>query len=140
MNSILLSYLNRVCVLFIVCIAISSCNQSILSGKLDDSDSLVLDFADENQVLVKQIETTDKTAINKLAGYIGNKTFEKSRCSLGGRMIFYKSGTAIEQVEFNSSEGCRYFTFIYEGKLVSTEMSDEAASFLVSIQQGKTHY
>lgn len=126
--------------ILIHCLLLLSCNASILSENIRESDSLSIDFADQNQVVIKQIETTDKTAINKLIDYIGNKTFQKNKCSLGGRISFYRSGVVVEQVEFNSSGGCRYFTFKKNGELISTKMNDEAASFLESLKDGRTYY
>ena len=126
--------------ILILCLTLLSCNASILSENIRESDSLSIDFADQNQVVIKQIETTDKTAINKLIDYIGNKTFQKNKCSLGGRILFYRSGVVVEQVEFNSSGDCRYFTFKKNGELISTKMNDEAASFLESLKSGRTYY
>ena len=126
--------------ILILCLPLLSCNASILSENIRESDSLSIDFADQNQVVIKQIETTDKTAINKLIDYIGNKTFQKNKCSLGGRILFYRSGVVVEQVEFNSSEGCRYFTIKKNGELISTKMNDEAASFLESLKDGRMYY
>ncbi len=117
-----------------------SCQQSKLSGRLNTSDSVSIDFTDENQMVIKQVETTNMIAIKRLSEYIGNKKFEKNQCYLGGRMIFFQSGMPVEQVEFNTSSNCRYFTFISEGELVSTKMSEEAASFLESIRDGKDYY
>ena len=126
--------------LFIFILTLTSCYQSRFTEKLKECDSVSIVFTDENQMVIKQVETTKKAAINQLAEYIDNSIIEKNQCHLGGRIIFFQSGIAIEQVEFNTSGNCRYFTRISEGKLISTKMSEEAASFLESIKEGKDYY
>lgn len=127
----------------VVSVFLFSCgNKSAISKKLSGSDSLVITFYKPNtDTIINMVSTTEKKAIQKLAGYLGGKKTEVSGCGFDGNMIFYRQGEIIMPVVFQFQEkGCRQFKFEKENETRSTLMSNEASDFLNSLLQGKNWY
>lgn len=127
----------------IVAISLFSCgNQSAISKKLSDCDSLVITFnvADSDSVL-NMVSTTEKNAIRKLSGFLNGKTSGQSQCGYDGNMKFYKNGSELLPVIFQySNDSCRHFLFELDNKVMSTKMNNEATGFLKSLAEGKGWY
>lgn len=115
---------------------------SVISTQLSGSDSLVIHF---NKLptynIDKTVTTTENTAIKKLINYVDSKLAEAYKCGYDGNLLFYKKGILQGDVSFNySEEGCHHFIMDVDGKLNPTTMSNEAASFLKSLAEGKSWY
>lgn len=120
----------------------ASCSRSAVHKKLSGSDSLVITFNKPNtDTIINMVSTTEKKAIQKLAGYLDGKKAEVSGCGFDGNMIFYRQGEIILPVVFQfQQKGCRQFIFENENETKSTLMSNEASDFLNSLLQEKNWY
>src|SRR5687768_13534158 len=129
------------CIL-IVLFGASCGNKSAINKKLSGCDSLVITFnAPNSDSIMSMVNTTEKKAIRKLAGFLDGEKSEISDCGYDGNMIFYKDGQQVMPVVFKfSEEACRYFLFDADGKSSSTSMSNEAADFLRSLKEGRSWY
>lgn len=119
---------------------LTACESSEITNELVQSDSINIQFA--NSAINSM--STDKDAIQKLAGFIGRK--EKSlplECEIkpSGMILFYLDGQTKHEVTFTDlSQKCRYFITRLNGKTVYTEVGNEAADFLTAIRDGKSTY
>ena len=132
---------------FISCLVVSvflfSCgNKSAISKKLSGSDSLVITFnAPGSDSILSMVSTTEKKAIRKLSGFLNGKDTEQKDCGYDGNMIFYQNGSQLLPVVFKySPDSCQRFLFELDNKVMSTRMSNEAASFFKSLAEGKGWY
>jgi hypothetical protein len=120
---------------------IVSCQQkSEITNTLVKADSMTIQFSNS----ATNNLTTDKTAIQKLANFIGSK--EKAlplECEVkpNGMIFFYQHGQLQQQVTFTDlSQKCRYFITTLNGKTIYSEIGNEAADLLTAIQKGKSSY
>jgi hypothetical protein len=129
------------CIIFTLFL-FSCSRQSAVSKKLSDSDSLVITFnVPDSDSVINKVSTTEKKAIRKLSGFLNGKQGAGYKCGFDGNMIFYRQGEILLTVIFHYSEkSCRYFLFDMDNKVMSFSMSDEAASFLKSLAEGKSWY
>ena len=120
----------------------SCVNHSAVSKKLSDSDSLVITFNVPNsESVIKTVNTTEKKAIRKLAGFMNGKKGEEAVCGFDGNMTFYSKGEVLLPVIFQyNEEGCRRFLFDLDNKVMNTKMSNEAVEFLKSLSEGRNMY
>ncbi|MBP8114487.1 MAG: hypothetical protein KAY50_03960 [Chitinophagaceae bacterium] len=128
-------------VTFLICFV--SCSEKSATGKqLAGSDSLVINFNEpQTNNIAKTVTTTEDKAIEKLVGFVDNKTSEAYKCGYDGNLLFYKKGKIVADVSFNySGDGCRHFIQDINGELSSTAMHNEAADFLKSLAEGKDWY
>ena len=125
-------------------IFLASCSHpgSAISKQLAGTDSLVINFnAPQTDSILSTVTTTEVKAIKKLTGFVDGKSSEAYKCGYDGNLLFYKKGILKGDVSFNySGEGCRHFILEVNGKLNPTAMSNEAASFLKSLAEGKGWY
>ena len=130
--------------LFVIIIIFAACggSGSAINKQLSGSDSLVINFNNpQSTTLNKTVTTTEKTAIKKLINYVDSKTSEAYKCGYDGNILFYKKGTVLGDVSFNySGDGCHHFIMSIKDELTPTTMSNEAASFLTSLAEGKGWY
>lgn len=121
---------------------LSACDNSVISKKLTDSDSLVITFnVPGKDSVLKTAATTEKAAIRKLSGFIDGKKAEQYKCGYDGNLAFYSKGQLLLPVIFKFTEaGCRHFLFEMDNKVISTTMSNEAVNFLTSLAEGKGWY
>ena len=119
-----------------------SCRNSAIKQKLSGADSLVIQYyIPGTDSVSKTINTTQKTAINKLIGFTNGGQAEEYKCGYDGNLIFYKNGQTILPVVFKYlDKNCRHFLMEIDGKLTSTKLSSEASDFFTSLDQGKTYY
>jgi hypothetical protein len=119
---------------------VAGCQSSEVTKVLTQSDSLNIKF---NNSPLDNL-TTDKKAIQDLARFVGGR--EKKlplECEVkpSGMIFFYQKGKLYQQVTFTDlSQKCRYFITQLNGQTVYTEVSNEAADFLATIQKGKSTY
>lgn len=130
--------------IFLVLVApiVLSCGKSAISKKLSGCDSLVITFnVPDSDSVINIINTTETKAIQKLARYLNGKPAANKECGFDGNMLFFKGGRQVLPVVFKySADSCRYFLFDLDNKVVSTKMSNEAASFLKSLAEGRGWY
>lgn len=100
------------------------------------SDSVAINYfkGDGSRDSVYQVVILkDKKQIESLAGYMTGSSSENYKCSYDGSIQFYKNRTVILDAEFRMNlSGCMHFAFVYNDKLYSTKMSEEAKQFLKS--------
>ena len=120
----------------IVCIAAvifcNSCGHSPLVSQLQGSDSVAVRFKEPlTGKIIKEVATSQAYAIQDLLRFAGSEETAQLKCSYDGDIIFYKKGKVAGDVSFNyTTDVCRHFLFIINGKLTATKMSYEAVDFL----------
>lgn len=127
---------------FLLCFITAGCGSSGISKQLSVADSLVITFNyNSTDSVINSVHTTDKKAIQKLAGFVGKGDSTAYRhCGYSGNMQFYREGKQLLPVVFNYTDNCRYFLYDWENKVTSTRMNNEAADFLRSLAEGKNWY
>jgi hypothetical protein len=113
-----------------------------VNKQLSGSDSLVINFTVmPSDSVIKSVSTNDAKAIEKLSRFVDSKSSEEFKCGYNGHLLFYSKGKLLSNVSFNyADEGCYHFILATDGKLTSTAMSNEAADFLKSLEEGKNWY
>ena len=134
-------------VAFFVFSVLMACSEgsSGVKEQLDGSDSLVVQFIDTlSGSVTRSTATADPKAISKLIHFIDGETVEEYKCgysSYNGNLLFFNKGKLNNQVSFNyTNKECKHFLSTINGKLVSTEMSNESADFLQAMAEGKDRY
>jgi len=128
----------RFTVFLFATIMLGSCKSSVLSQQLSTSDSLIIQFFNEDGVIYKAVTSTEKTAIRKLIYFVDASPSAAVKCGYDGRLIFFTQEKELQRIEFkNKEKGCRHFSFLLNGKIMNNEMSNEAADFLMSLESGK---
>lgn len=119
-----------------------SCKNSAISKSFSGSDSLVIHFKDEQAgIVTKTVEATETKAISKISGFIDAAKTEDLKCGYDGKMFFYSKGQQLQEVDFVlKNKACRHFSFLLNGKIMSTKMNNEAVDFLSNLETGKTSY
>jgi hypothetical protein len=109
---------------------------------LSQADSLLINFNRPGTNEIQgTIETTVPDGIQKMAGFIKDKAVPEYKCGYDGNILFYKKDSLLADVSFNyTGKDCRHFIQLVDGKLKSTEMSNEATDFLKSLAEGKPWY
>jgi len=122
--------------------ALSCSGGSAAGKKLKGCDSLVITFnAPNSDTVVNVVSTTETNAIQKLARFLDGKPSEQYKCGYDGNMVFFKAGKQVLPVVFKySEEGCRHFLFDLDNTVISSQMSNEAASFLKNLAEGRDSY
>jgi hypothetical protein len=123
---------------FAFLILLLSCNErgkSPISEKLKSSDSVVVQFYGEQQVLENAATSAEPAAIKQLIRYIDNEQKDSADCAKGGQIIFYFDKKEIQRVIYKPA--CKLFEFSLNGKKQYTEMSDGAIHFINSIKSGQ---
>lgn len=116
-----------------------SCKQSPVAESLSMSDKLVIHFLEQEKV-VKTVTTNDKAAIKKMVYALGKGDVNQTSCEVNGKMIFLKDDVELQQVDFSSTTGCRYFSYRFEGKQSFSSITNETANFLQSVKEGLDYY
>jgi hypothetical protein len=113
------------------------CKQSDIGKSFSSSDSLVVHFKDEQAgIVTKTVQTAEAAAIKKIIGFIDASAIENFKCGYDGKMVFYSKGEQVQEVDFKMKDAsCRHFSLLVNEKLISAKMSDEAVSFLESLEK-----
>ncbi|MBK8952091.1 MAG: hypothetical protein IPM85_07085 [Chitinophagaceae bacterium] len=120
---------------------LDSCTSSGITKQLTAADSLVITFNHINtDSVVNSVQTTDKKAIQKIAGFLSKGDSTGYKCGFNGNMIFFNKGEQLLPVVFSYNDNCRYFLYDWENKVTSVKMSNEAVDFLKSLAEGKNWY
>lgn len=120
----------------------ASCKNSDIKKSFSGADSLIIHFKDEQAGTVpKSAEATDFKAIKRVTGFIDASASEDYKCGYDGKIFFFSKGEQLQEVDFMMNDkACRHFSFLLDGNLVNTKMSNEAADFLKSLAEGKGWY
>jgi hypothetical protein len=123
---------------FIFC----SCKQSAIEKSFSSADSLVIHFKDEQAgIVTKTVETTEAPALRRMTQFIDAPETEQFKCGYDGKMFFFRKGERMQEVDFKmKNDSCRHFSFLLDGKLISTKMNNEAADFLDALEKGLPVY
>jgi len=127
---------------FLFYCSLSACKQSAIKQSFSSTDSLVIHFKDEQAgTVTKTVQTSESNAINRMIDFIDAKETEQFKCGYDGKMFFYNKGQKIQEVDFKmKNDSCNHFSFLINGKLRSTKMSNEAIDFLNALEQGMPYY
>ena len=140
-------------VFFVICVmrylllilfmtAIVSCGPTGLAKKYSGCDSLVITFnRPGTDSVVNIVTTTEKKAIRKLLGYMDGKEKGRDSCAFDGNMSFYIQGQLVLPAVFKyRAANCREFLFEQDNKMQCRKLSNEAADFLKSLEEGRNFY
>lgn len=119
-----------------------SCKQSVIKQSFSSADSLVIHFKNEQAgEITKTVQTAEAKAIQRMIEFIDGKESELFKCGYDGKMFFYGKGQKIQEVDFKMKDKtCNHFSFLLNGKLMSTKMSNEAVDFLNALEKGMPYY
>ena len=128
--------------LFVFTLIYSGCQSSAIKQSFSSADSLVIHFKDEQAgIVTKTIETAEAKAISNVINFIDGAGIEESKCGYDGKMYFYNRGQKIQEVDFNmKADSCTHFSFLLDGKLVNTKLSNEAVDFFDALEKGMPYY
>jgi uncharacterized protein YcfL len=133
--------MRSICFLLVI-VFLCSCKQSAIKNSFSSADSLVIHFKNEQAgIITKTIQTTELKAINRMIDFMDGKETENYKCGYDGKMFFYTQGQRIQEVDFKmTDDACNHFSFLMDGKLVSTKMKSEAVDFLDALEKGLPFY
>ena len=129
-------------VLSVTVILFCSCKQSVVRQSFSAADSVVIHFKDEQAgIITKTVQTAESKAINRIIEFVDAKATEQVECGYDGKMFFYNKGQKMQEVDFKMKDpACNHFSFLINGKITSTKMSDEATDFLDALEKGMPYY
>ncbi|MEO6729942.1 MAG: hypothetical protein ABIN01_01910 [Ferruginibacter sp.] len=130
-----LAFLSSFCLL----IACNHSNEAI-KQRIADSDSVAINYFKGDGTIdtvaaVKIIR--DKKKIEQLAALISSETIEsKPNCGYDGSLHFFKIDKVTQDIDFRlNNDQCRYFSFMQQGKIQSTVLSNEAKELINSFRK-----
>lgn len=130
----------KILALLVAVFLMASCSNSS-KNSYASNDSLVIQFKSiPSGEVIKTINTKEEKAIRKIADFIDGDKTQQYKCGYNGELIFYKAGKLASTVSFNTDEACKHFLVEDGGKNEGLKMSNEAASFLTSLADGKSWY
>src|SRR5688572_7782253 len=134
----MMKFISSLLLILIFC----SCEQTAIKKSFSSADSLVIHFKNEQAgIITKTVETAEAKAIRKVTGFIEAQETEHFKCGYDGKMFFFNKGRQIQEVDFKmKDDSCNHFSFLLNGKLMSTKMSGEAIDFLNALEQGMPAY
>lgn len=114
----------------------------MIKQSFSSADSLVIHFKNEQAgEITKTVQTAEAKAIQRMIEFIDGKESELFKCGYDGKMFFYGKGQKIQEVDFKMKDKtCNHFSFLLNGKLMSTKMSNEAVDFLNALEKGMPYY
>jgi hypothetical protein len=124
--------------LLIALVCFASCRErgkSPIEERLKTSDSLVLQFYSEKEVLENAVTSTDLNAIKQFINYIDSDKADSLTCAKSGLLIFYSDKKELQRVLYKID--CRQFEFTLNGKKEFTKMPDAAKHFINAIKNGE---
>jgi hypothetical protein len=134
--------MNKLLPFFSVLIALVSCKQhnELIRERIAHSDSLAINYFKgdgtmDTVVAVKIIR--DRQIIQQLTEFIAEqKTETNYSCGLDGSLHFFKMNKVVQDIHFGMSEkGCRYFSFVLNGKLQATDLSTAAKELIATLRK-----
>ncbi|TMI92979.1 MAG: hypothetical protein E6H08_11165 [Bacteroidetes bacterium] len=128
--------------ILIMIMILTGCKQSAIKQSFSSADSLVIHFKNEQAgIITKTVQTAESKAINRMIEFIDAKETEQFKCGYDGKMFFYDKGQKIQEVDFKmKNDSCNHFSFLLNGKMISTKMNNEAVDFLDALEKGLPTY
>ena len=128
--------------ILIMIMILTGCKQSAIKQSFSSADSLVIHFKNEQAgIITKTVQTAESKAINRMIEFIDTKETEQFKCGYDGKMFFYDKGQKIQEVDFKmKNDSCNHFSFLLNGKMISTKMNNEAVDFLDALEKGLPTY
>lgn len=124
--------------LFLLAVLCVSCKNTVktpIGELLRSSDSVVVQFYSDKQVLENAATSAEPAAIRQLIRYIDSKPADSAACMKGGQIIFYNDKKEVERVIYKPD--CKLFEFVINDKKQYTLMSDGAVDFVYGIEKGE---
>jgi hypothetical protein len=120
----------------VVAVSLISCNQSAVREKLEGTDSVMVQFFNENGMIYNAVTSTERSAINKLTSFMQNRQVTAMKCGSSGKVQFFAKHQLVLDATYHMiTKDCRYFSYTVDGKLMNVAMSNEAADFIGSLKQ-----
>ena len=130
--------------LLLLCILIFlvSCRHSndAISRRISNSDSVAINYFKgdgtmDTVVAIKIIR--DQQIIAQLAGFISAQQAEMNyACGFDGSLHFFKMNKVVQDINFGmNAAGCRYFSFVLNGKSQATNLSTAAKELITSLRK-----
>ena len=128
--------------ILIMIMILTGCKQSAIKQSFSSADSLVIHFKNEQAgIITKTVQTAKSKSINRMIEFIDAKETEQFKCGYDGKMFFYDKGQKIQEVDFKmKNDSCNHFSFLLNGKMISTKMNNEAVDFLDALEKGLPTY
>jgi hypothetical protein len=120
----------------VLAVSLISCNQSAVDEKLEATDSVMVQFFNEDGMIYNAVTCTERSAINKLRSFMDNRSVTPMKCGSSGKIQFFGKGQLLLDANYHLiTSDCRYFSYAIDGKQKSVAMSNEAADFIGSLKQ-----
>jgi hypothetical protein len=128
-------------ILSVACL-LMACNHSNREIKehITNSDSLAINYfggdgSMDTVVAVKIIR--DKQIISQLAAFVGGQSVKgNKKCGYDGSLHFFKMNRVIQDIDFQMKDvNCMQFSFLLDGKIAYTSLSQEAQSLLETLRK-----
>ena len=119
-----------------------SCNHSneSIKERINHSDSVAINYFKgdgtmDTVVAIKIIR--DQQIIAQLAGFISAQQAEMNyACGFDGSLHFFKMNKVVQDINFGmNAAGCRYFSFVLNGKSQATNLSTAAKELIASLRK-----
>ena len=119
-----------------------SCNHSNepIKERISQSDSVAINYFKgdgtmDTVVAIKIIR--DQQIIAQLAGFISAQQAEMNyACGFDGSLHFFKMNKVVQDINFGmNAAGCRYFSFVLNGKSQATNLSTAAKELITSLRK-----
>ena len=119
-----------------------SCNHSNepIKERINHSDSVAINYFKgdgtmDTVVAIKIIR--DQQIIAQLAGFISAQQAEMNyACGFDGSLHFFKMNKVVQDINFGmNAAGCRYFSFVLNGKSQATNLSTAAKELITSLRK-----
>lgn len=120
----------------------ASCKTEV-QKQFSNANDLTIYFytAEGTDSVYRIVHTTDEKAINKLIDFIDKGNVANKNCNYNGRIKFGQGSKDLGTVLFNTVDpACRLFSFTLNGKEKNTNMSNEAADFLIALRERRNFY
>jgi hypothetical protein len=124
----------------LVCLTACHSTNKKLKAITVDADSVAINYFKgdgtlDTVVTVKIIR--DRNDINKLSDYISaNSTNPDVKCGYDGSLHFFKRDSVVQDIYFRmNDEHCMLFSFLQDGKLSATVLSEDAKQFLETVRK-----
>jgi hypothetical protein len=128
----------KICLFIAFAVVYVSCKSPVktpIGEMLKNSDSVVVQFYSEKEVLENAATSSEPAAITQLIRYIDSQRMDSGTCIKGGQIIFYDDKKEVERVIYRPD--CKLFEFVINDKKQYTLMSDGAVNFINAIEKGE---
>lgn len=92
-------------------------------------------FDSSGKMGVKTIDITDRNEIFKIAHTVSSEPFSYQYCISTGSMTFYKNGSVMMTLVYNTSDDYRHIAYSTDSKLTAVKLSEENARLLEKYMQ-----